>query len=116
LHELRSARDQASSTKLALDWAGRLLGGLRDRLDEDSLDFASKRQFVEALVAGVVVTPKEGNAPEIRVKFRFSSDQQRFEESRALGNTVNRVDERSQPLTLDKIIVFPTKAARRKTA
>jgi site-specific DNA recombinase len=98
----------AETVALELDWAGRLLGDLRGQLLDGKLSPEKKRKFIEALVAGVVITP-DGKA---RVKFRFDSD---FERARKWVRSGARaaVSEQlyaaaySPSLTLEKVIVFP---------
>ena len=75
LSELRKISTDAATDVLCLDWAGRLIGELRDELLAGTLTFEMKRRFVEILVAGITVTPVAGQKlPQIKVKFRFSSD------------------------------------------
>jgi site-specific DNA recombinase len=96
-HEKQLASKRQISTVqetrvLALDWAGRLLGDLREKLLKGDLSFEVKRKFVETLVAGITVTTLSGSAlPKIEVTFRFDRDFKRAQEwgisDLVLGNT-----------------------------
>jgi hypothetical protein len=72
LAELRNISTERETRVLSLDWAGRLLGDLRAKLQAGELTFEKKRKFIETLVAGIKVTPVEGRElPAVEVTFRF---------------------------------------------
>jgi site-specific DNA recombinase len=78
LAELRKISTEREGRVLSLDWAGRLLGDLRAKVQAGELTFEKKRKFVETLVAGITVkTPGSQKQPEIEVTFRFDSDYER---------------------------------------
>jgi hypothetical protein len=81
LAELRKISTERETRVLSLDWAGRLLGDLRSKLQTGELTFEKKRKFIETLVAGIKVTP--GEPPE--VTFRFDSDFSRAQSSARTG-------------------------------
>jgi site-specific DNA recombinase len=81
LASLRQISTARETRVLALDWAGRLLGNLREKLLKGDLSFEVKRKFVETLVAGIKVTTVPGKAlPNIEVTFRFDKDFKRAQE------------------------------------
>jgi site-specific DNA recombinase len=81
LASLRQISTARETRVLALDWAGRLLGNLREKLLKGDLSFEVKRKFIETLVAGITVTTVPGSAlPKIEVTFRFDKDFKRAQE------------------------------------
>jgi site-specific DNA recombinase len=84
LAELRKISTNAQSQALALGHARSMLETLRDKAFPDgtgkpsTLSFKQRRTLVEALVAGVTVTPIEGQKqPSIRVAYTFQAHAER---------------------------------------
>lgn len=63
--------------RIDFDWAGRLLGELKEDLLADNLTFEEKRRSILSLVADIRI-PENGGPPE--VTFRFKPDFQRAQE------------------------------------
>jgi site-specific DNA recombinase len=74
LEEKGNVIQMAARLTMELDWAGRLLGELREQLLDGTLDAEKKRKFVEALVSSIIIQP-DGSA---KATFRFDSDWERL--------------------------------------
>ena len=79
LEQLRQMNTDQKKLQLDLDWAGRLLGELHEKLIKGDLTFTKKRQFVEALVDRITVAQGEDGRAQVRVKFRFDRDHERLQ-------------------------------------
>jgi site-specific DNA recombinase len=75
--ELQKISAEQDANAFALNNARTTLEDLRDKA-RGKLTFAKRRAIVEALVAGITVTPIAGKQPEIRVQYRFDPHTERY--------------------------------------
>jgi hypothetical protein len=87
--EKRNVVEMAERVTVELDWAGRLLGELRDQLLDGKLSAEKKRMFIQALVSSITILPNG----EAKAVFRFDSHFQRMRQYTRRSKAVRAVND-----------------------